>query len=235
MAKEGAVLLSCDYSQIELRILAHLSGDENLIKAFRDDLDIHTHTASLIFGVKEEDVTLRMRDQAKTVNFGINYGMSPYGLSKSLGIDVDEAAEFIDAYFAKYPKVKEYIANQIEIARSRGYVTTLFKRRRYIPEINNQNRIIREFAERSAINTPVQGSAADLIKLAMIHIDRILRMKRLKTKMILQVHDELVFEVPKVELSIVETIVKEKMEKAVELKVPIKVKIKVGRNWFEAK
>jgi len=234
VAKEGAVLLSCDYSQIELRILAHLSGDENLIKAFRDDLDIHTHTASLIFGVKEEDVTPRMRDQAKTVNFGINYGMSPYGLSKSLGIDVDEAAEFIDAYFAKYPKVKEYIANQIELARSKGYVTTLFKRRRYIPEINNQNRSIREFAERTAINTPVQGSAADLIKLAMIHIDRILRMKRLKTKMILQVHDELVFEVPKVELSIVEAIVKEKMEKVIELKVPIKVKIKVGRNWFEA-
>lgn len=235
VAQVNSVLLSADYSQIELRILAHLSGDANLIRAFRDDLDIHTHTASLVFGVREADVTAQMRDQAKTVNFGINYGMSPYGLSKSLGIGIDEASNFIDAYFAKYPKVRDYIDQQIQDARSKGYVTTLLNRRRYIPEIKGENKSLREFAERTAMNTPVQGSAADLIKVAMIRIDKELRTRTLRTKMILQVHDELVFEVPKDEQGPVEELVKEKMEKVIELKVPIRVKTKVGRNWFEAK
>jgi len=230
---KNGLILSSDYSQIELRILAHLSEDEVLIKAFKEDIDIHTYTASLIFDCKEGDVTDEMRSQAKTVNFGIIYGMSPYGLSKELGITPEVAKGFIDAYFMRYPKVNEYMKSQIEFAREEGYVLTMLKRRRYIPEINSQNQNIRMFAERTAINTPIQGSAADIIKMAMINIYSDLKKKGCKGKMVLQVHDELVFDLPKKELDLITDIVKRHMEEVLELKVPIKVNITSGKNWLE--
>ena len=229
------ILLSCDYSQIELRILAHLSGDDVLIDAFKKDLDIHTHTASLIYGVDHKEVPDQMRRAAKTVNFGIIYGMSPFGLSRELGISLDDARQFIEAYFERYPRVGEFIESRIKYARENGFVTTLMKRRRYIPEINNADPRIRQFAERTAVNTPIQGSAADLIKKAMIDIHAALKEEKFKTKLILQVHDELVFEVPKGELNKLKKLVKEKMEKVLTLKVPISVRIKIGKNWLDMK
>ena len=230
--KDGFIL-AADYSQIELRILADLSSDEILLDAFKRDTDIHTYTASLIFDCDEKDVNDAMRSQAKTVNFGIVYGMSPYGLAKELNITPDVAKSFIDAYFMRYPKVNEYIQAQIEFAQDKDYVLTMLKRRRYIPEINSQNQNVRMFAERTAINTPIQGSAADLIKIAMIHIDGEMKKKKLKSKMILQVHDELVFDVVKSELKVVTDLVKKHMEEVVELKVPIKVNISHGKNWMK--
>ncbi len=226
-------LLSADYSQIELRILAHLSGDKNLIEAFKEGSDIHAYTASLVFAVKEPEVTSDMRSMAKTVNFGILYGMSPYGLSQSLKIDVDKAKEFIDAYFERYPEVKFYLEGLIGEARQNGYVTTLLGRRRYIPEINSTDMRVRQFAERTAINTPIQGSAADIIKVAMISIDERLSKKRLTAKMIMQVHDELVFDVPKDELKEVCRIVKDGMENIIKLKVPVEAHVEAGENWLE--
>lgn len=230
--KDG-IILSADYSQIELRVLAHLSGDETLIEAFRQELDIHTHTASLIFDCEEKDVTEKMRSQAKTVNFGIVYGMSPYGLSKELSIPPETAKSFIEAYFTRYPKVNEYIQNQVAFAKENRYVLTMFNRRRYIPEINSENQNIRMFAERTAINTPIQGSAADIIKMAMINIHSALREKKLKGKMVLQVHDELVFDLPKEEEEEITRIVKNGMEGVAKLNVPIKVNISSGKNWME--
>ena len=227
------LLLSADYSQIELRILAHLSGDKDLIKAFKEGFDIHAYTASLVFGVKEKDITPEMRGMAKTVNFGILYGMSPYGLSQSLKIEVDKAKEFIDAYFERYPEVRSYLESLIEEARQKGYVTTLLGRRRYIPEINSPDMRIRQFAERTAINTPIQGSAADIIKVAMIAIHEKLLKKGLSSKMILQVHDELVFDVPKNELKEICGIVKDGMEDIIKLKVPVEAHIEIGKNWLE--
>lgn len=232
---KNSFILSADYSQIELRILAHLSKDKVLIEGFKNDLDIHRHTASLIFDVKEDKVTDHQRSQAKTVNFGIIYGMSAYGLSSDLGIEVQKAEEFIDAYFQRYSKVREFIDKCIAQAKEDGFVTTLLNRRRYIPEINSENINIRNFAERTAINTPIQGSAADLIKLAMIAIHRELENNKLESLMILQVHDELVFEIPKDELSKVSDLVKDKMENVMELLVPIKVNIAIGKNWLELK
>ncbi|MDD5136296.1 MAG: DNA polymerase I [Candidatus Omnitrophica bacterium] len=230
---EGNLLLSADYSQIELRILAHLSGDKQLTKAFKEGLDIHAFTASLVFGIKEKDVTSEMRGMAKTVNFGIVYGMSPYGLSQSLGIDVNKAKEFIDAYFERYPDVKTYLESLIAEAREKGFVSTILGRRRYIPEINNQNMQIRQFAERTAINAPIQGSAADVIKVAMIEIEEKLSAAGMKTKMTLQVHDELVFDVPKGELDKAAKIVKEGMEDIIKLKVPVEAHVEIGKNWLE--
>jgi len=232
---KNRLLLSCDYSQIELRILAHLSGDKNLFEAFEQNLDIHTHTASLIFGVGEEAVDEKMRNAAKTVNFGIVYGISAYGLSRDLEIDAEEAKEFIESYFKRYPRIKEYIEECIEEAREKGYVTTIMNRRRYIPEINNENIRIRQFAERTAVNTPIQGSAADIIKVAMLKIDKVLEEEGLNAKMILQVHDELVFDVPESELDKTRKVVKKYMEEIPELKVPIEAKASVGKNWLEAK
>ena len=226
-------LLSCDYSQIELRILAHLSKDENLISAFKEDKDIHKTTASLIYGLEEKDITDLMREMAKRVNFGIVYGLTPYGLSRDLGISLDGAQAFIDAYFVRYPRVKEYIQEQIKKAKNEGFVTTILQRRRYIPEINNKNQNIRQFAERQAINTPIQGSASDLIKLAMIQIYNQIRKRALKTKMILQIHDELVFDVPDEEIDISIRLVKDRMENVLKSEVPIKVVIKKGKNWLE--
>ena len=227
------ILISADYSQIELRILAHSSGDENLIAAFEKGRDIHTYTASLVFGVKEKDVTKKMRSQAKTVNFGIIYGMSPYGLSRDLEIDVADAEKFIRNYFERYSGVKEYLNGTIEIAREQGYITTILNRRRYIPEINSTNINIRQFAERVAINTPIQGSAADLIKVAMLDISQAFEKKGFKSKMILQVHDELVFEAKKDEAEELKKIVTAKMTGVFKLKVPIVVTIGEGHNWLE--
>ncbi|MFH0839316.1 MAG: DNA polymerase I [Candidatus Omnitrophota bacterium] len=233
-ASKSNLLISADYSQIELRILAHLSTDEVLIDAFKREVDIHAYTASLIFGVGEKEITQEMRDTAKTVNFGIVYGMSPYGLSKDLGIEPQKAKEFIDAYFNRYPKVKLYMDQEIELARKCGFVKTIFNRRRYIPDITNTNMQVRQFAERTAVNTPIQGSAADLIKLAMIEIHNIFQSKKLKCKMILQVHDELVFDCAKEDEPKAAGIIKEIMEHVITLSVPIKVSIKSGLNWLEA-
>ncbi|MDD5130404.1 MAG: DNA polymerase I, partial [Candidatus Omnitrophica bacterium] len=226
-------LVSCDYSQIELRVLAHLSGDDTLIKAFHGNQDIHRLTASLIYNLAESKIQDQMREVAKRVNFGIIYGQSAYGLSKDLEIPVNQAQEFIDAYFLRYPKVKEYIDAQIQKAQNEGFVTTLLGRRRYIPEINNKNMGIRQFAQRQAVNTPIQGTASDLIKLAMIKISAQIQEKNLKTKMILQIHDELVFDLPVSELNVLTELVKNEMENVVKLDVPIRVDIKKGANWLE--
>ncbi|MBU4376131.1 MAG: DNA polymerase I, partial [Candidatus Omnitrophica bacterium] len=214
-------------------ILAHLSGDKDLANAFKKNHDIHTYTASLVFGVKEKDVTKKMRSQAKTVNFGIVYGMSPYGLSRDLGIGVADAEKFIENYFERYSGVKAYLQDTIETARKAGYVTTILNRRRYIPDINSQNMNIRQFAERVAINTPIQGSAADLIKVAMLNIWKEFEKRRFKSKMVLQVHDELVFEARKEEAGELKEIIKKEMEGVFKLEVPIIVRIGEGRNWLE--
>jgi DNA polymerase-1 len=229
----GNILISADYSQIELRILAHLSGDKQLIKAFRDGADIHTFTASLVFGVDEKDVGQDMRNMAKTVNFGIIYGMSPYGLSQSLRIDIDKAKEFIDAYFERYPDVRVYLESLIEEARQNGFVTTLLGRRRYIPEINSPDVRMRQFAERTAVNTPIQGSAADIIKVAMIAIHEKIEKKGLRSRMILQVHDELVFDAAKDEEKELCAIIRDGMENVISLKVPVEAHIEAGKNWLE--
>ena len=232
---EKYILMASDYSQIELRVLAHLSGDKNLIKAFENNIDIHTYTASLVNNVDINDVTTQMRNQAKTVNFGIIYGMSAFGLSKSLEIDPAKAQDFINAYFERYPEVKNFIEQTVEEARAAGYVKTLFNRRRYIPDITRENVRLRQFAERTAVNTPIQGTAADIIKVAMIELEKEFRAKKLASRMILQVHDELVFDVLKTELKKAKKIVKDRMEKVVELKVPVKTNITVGSNWLDQK
>ena len=235
------LLISADYSQVELRILAHFSQDRTLMDAFKKGEDIHKRTASEVFGVPIEKVTQEERAVAKTTNFSIIYGVSAFGLSQSTGMTLQESAMFIDIYFKRYPRVKSYIDEMIEVARKQGFVTTLLGRRRYIPEINSSNRQKREFAERIAINTPIQGSAADLIKVVMIDIAKELSEgsasggKDKKSKMILQVHDELVFEVSKDELDFVKEMVKDKMENTIQLDVPIKVDINMGENWLEAK
>jgi DNA polymerase-1 len=233
--EHDSCLLSGDYSQIELRVLAHLSKDENLTIAFKQDKDIHKATASLIYGLEEQDISESMREVAKRINFGIIYGLSAYGLSKDLRISVDEAQRFIDSYFLRYPKVKEYIQDEIQKAEAQGFVTTLLARRRYIPEINNKNQAIRQFAQRQAVNTPIQGTASDLIKLAMVQIQHQINTKKLSAKMILQIHDELVFDVAKEGLSELKEVVKYRMENVLKLDVPIKVDIKFGPNWLEMK
>ncbi len=234
VAEEGHYLLAADYSQIELRILAHMSGDEIFIGAFQRNEDIHTRTASEIFGVPPEEVTPEMRRRAKAINFGIVYGMSPHGLSMDIGISYEEAKRYIDNYFAKHKGVKAFIHKTLKEAKERGYVTTLFNRRRYLPELKSPEASIRQAGERIAINTPIQGSAADIIKLAMIKIYKRLRELDLKSKMILQIHDELLFEVPHQELEEVKKIVVKEMEGAISLAVPLKVDIGIGRNWREA-
>jgi len=226
-------LLSCDYSQIELRVLAHLCGDKTLVEAFHNNQDIHRLTASLIYNISESEVVDNMREVAKRVNFGIVYGQSAYGLSKDLGIPVMQAQDFIDAYFLRYPKVREFIDSQINKARNEGFVTTLMGRRRYIPEINSKNMGIRQFAERQAVNTPIQGTASDLIKLAMVKISEQLKIGGLKSEMILQIHDELVFDLPVCELDVLTRLVKEKMEQVRKLDVPIKIDMKKGKNWLD--
>ncbi len=227
------LLLSADYSQIELRILAHLSEDSALISAFQDGLDIHRHSASLIFSLPQEKIDNAMRSIAKTVNFGIIYGMSPFGLAKELNIEIEEAEGFIKSYFDRYPRVKSYVEDKIKEARLRGYVTTILNRRRYIPEINNPHQGIRQFAERIAVNTPVQGSAADIIKLAMLNIHRRIISEGIDAHLILQIHDELLFEFSRDCLDVLVKIVSNEMENVVKLCVPLKVSLKTGYNWLE--
>lgn len=232
--REDAFILSADYSQIELRLLAHLSGDETLCEAFRSGEDIHLRTASLIFNLMPSFITPQMRAQAKTVNFAVIYGQTPFGLSRQLGIPLGRAREFIENYFAVYSGVKEYIEATIAQARRDKYVKTLLGRRRYLPEIDSRNASRREFAERTAINTPIQGSQADMIKLAMIAIHDRLQQRGLEAAMILQVHDELVFEVGERDLQEVEALVREEMVNALKLNVPVVVESRYGKNWFEA-
>ncbi|MCK4368683.1 MAG: DNA polymerase I [Dehalococcoidales bacterium] len=235
IAPKGSYLLAADYSQIDLRALAHLSQDKSLLAAFRHDEDIHSATAAQVFGVEPSAVTPDMRRVAKTVNFGVIYGMSEYGLEQATGLSREEAAQFIAAYFEKYPGVKQYLESTKEQARQEGYVQTILGRRRSIPEINSSNRQVREAAERMAINMPVQGTSADIIKVAMINLDREIAKRKLKSKMTLQVHDELIFEVPKTEREEMRQLASELMSAALELSVPLKVDIKTGQNWGEMK
>jgi len=232
---EGCVLVGADYSQVELRMLAHMANEENLIQAFKDGLDIHTKTAMDVFGVREQNVTPLMRRQAKAINFGIDYGMSAFGLSENLSIPVYQAAEYINSYYQKYPKIKQFMDNTIETCQVQGYITTLCNRRREIPEIRAENHNLKEFGKRAAMNAPVQGSAADLMKIAMIDVYNALKEKNLKSKMILQIHDEMILNVPLEEKEIVMKLVEEKMENAMQLSVPLVAKATFGNNWLEVK
>ena len=234
-SEQDWLIFAADYSQIELRVLAHIAEDEKLIEAFNKGLDIHTQTAMDVFHVEKEEVTSNMRRQAKAVNFGIIYGISDYGLSQNLGITRKEAGKFIDRYLKSYPKVKDYMEEIVKDAKQKGFVSTLLQRRRYIPEITSRNFNIRSFAERTAMNTPIQGSAADIIKKAMIDMAERLKTEGVRAKLLLQVHDELIFEVPKDELEILKKIVPDVMENAIQLNVPLKVDYAYGPTWFDAK
>jgi len=231
---DGCVFLSADYSQIELRIMAHLSGDKNMLDAFNSGLDIHTATAAKIYKIPVEEVTSDMRRKAKTANFGIIYGISTFGLSERLTIPRAEAKELIDGYFATYPDVKRYMDECIQRAKENGYVETIFGRKRFLSDINSQNSVVRGFAERNAINAPIQGSAADIIKIAMVNIQKRLFAENLQTKMTMQVHDELNFTVPEVEIEQARKVVVEEMENVLKLKVPLIADCGVGKNWLEA-
>jgi DNA polymerase-1 len=234
IAENGASLISADYSQIELRVLAHMSADPGLIKTFIEDQDVHARTASEIFGLSADEITPEMRRKAKAVNFGIIYGISAFGLAQDIGVSNAEAKRYIESYFARYPKVRDFIDKTIQSAKETGFVTTLFGRRRFIPELSSSVVSVRNFGERMAVNTPIQGTAADLIKLAMINIQREIRREKLKSKMILQVHDELVFEVPDDEIPLMKKLVKDKMEGVAKLSVPVLISMAVGKNWDEA-
>jgi DNA polymerase-1 len=230
---ENYLLLSADYSQIELRILAHYSGDPKLIEAFQNNEDIHARTAAEVFGVPMSKVSPEMRRSAKTANFAVIYGVTAYGLSQQTELDVTQSKDFIETYFSRYPGIKKYMESTIEFARKHGYVTTLLNRIRYLPEINAKNFAVRQFAERTAINTPIQGTAADMIKIAMIKIQE--RIKDWNSKLILQVHDELVFDAKKSEEKKLTDLVRTEMEGALKLQVPILVDIGTGDNWLDAK
>ncbi|HZG77058.1 MAG TPA: DNA polymerase I, partial [Paenibacillus sp.] len=234
-SEPGWRILAADYSQIELRVLAHISGDERMKEAFLNDMDIHTKTAMDVFGVEADAVDANMRRQAKAVNFGIVYGISDFGLSNNLGINRKDAAQFIDQYLDVFSGVRRFMDDIKKQARKDGYVTTLLNRRRYLPEIHASNFNIRSFAERTAMNTPIQGTAADIIKLAMVRLDERMREAGVKSRMLLQVHDELVFEVPPEELETMRAMVRETMESALKLDVPLRVDVSEGSNWYEAK
>jgi DNA polymerase-1 len=234
-SKEDWLILAADYSQVELRILAHLSKDPILQRAFQEDRDIHTQTAMDVFGVDVAEVTSLMRSKAKAVNFGIVYGISAFGLSQNINIPQKEAKEFIERYFETYPNVRHFMDEVVSDARKAGFVTTLLNRRRYLPDINASQFNARSFAERTAMNTPIQGSAADIIKNAMVNLYQAMEERQLESKMLLQVHDELIFEVPPEELNEMKQLVREQMENAVSLSVPLKVDVNVGKSWYEAK
>ncbi len=233
--EDNSVILSSDYSQIELRVFAHLSGVNDLINAFKEGVDIHTKTAMDIFKVPMEGVTKNMRRQAKAVNFGILYGISSYGLAEDIGIPVKEAKEFINKYFETYPGVKDYMDKEIDEAKRNGYVKTIMNRKRVIEELKSSNYMVRSMGERMALNTPVQGSASDILKKAMVEINNIFEKENIKSKMLLQVHDELIFNVYNDEIDKVKDIVYNTMTKVFELKVPLDVDIELGNNWYEAK
>ncbi|SIS49683.1 DNA polymerase I [Salimicrobium salexigens] len=234
-SRQGWVMFASDYSQIELRVLAHMSGDEKLIQSFKEGEDVHTKTASEVFGVAPEEVDSDMRRKAKAVNFGIVYGISDYGLSQSLGVSRKDAQIYIDAYFKSYPKVKEYMQDTVQQAKEEGYVETLMNRRRYLPDMNSRNFNRRNAAERTAMNTPIQGTAADIIKKAMIDMAARLKEEKLEATMLMQVHDELILEVPEQEVEKVTEAVREVMEETVELTVPLEVDHSYGKTWFDAK
>ncbi|HNX27060.1 MAG TPA: DNA polymerase I, partial [Phycisphaerae bacterium] len=235
IAKHGCKLISADYSQVELRMLAHFCGDETLCRAFADDLDIHRIVASEVFGVDVDDVTPAMRSRAKTVNFGIIYGQTGFGLARTLGIGRTEASEFIRKYKQRFPKIEVFMAECVEQARNKGYVETISGRRRRIPDIDSRNQQKRNLAERTAINTVVQGSAADLIKQAMINLDRTLEKQNSPAKMLLQIHDELIFETPAESAESTAKVIAHEMSTAIKLNVPLKVDCNIGDNWLEAK
>ncbi|MEG2418411.1 MAG: DNA polymerase, partial [Eubacterium sp.] len=229
------ILVDADYSQIELRVLAHLSGDENLIDAFKKEQDIHTRTASEIFGVPMDEVTREQRGHAKAINFGLIYGKQAFSLGKELGISRKEAQDYIDTYFARYPKVAAYMENVVTEAKEKGYVTTLWGRRRYLPEIHSRNRMLVQSGERMALNTPIQGTAADIIKKAMITVSARLAQEGLKAKLILQVHDELIVDALESEQEQVLSILIQEMERAAVLSVPLTVDAHCGHSWYEVK
>jgi DNA polymerase-1 len=231
---EDHILISADYSQIELRLVAEIAQEEAMLEAFRTGIDIHTATAAKVYGVALDAVTREMRSKAKMVNFGIIYSISAFGLSQRLGVPRKEAAELIENYFTQYPGIKNYMNDTLEFARANGYVKTMMGRRRYLKDINSRNFTVRGFAEREAINSPVQGSAADLIKIAMIRIHDEFKKQNLKSRMTLQVHDELVFDAHKSELDIVIPLVENCMKTAIATKVPIEVETGTGLNWLEA-
>ena len=226
--------MAVDYSQIELRVIAALSGDKNMIRAFREGKDIHAATAANVFNVSLDEVSRDQRSAAKAVNFGIIYGQSAFGLAQNLNISRTEAKTIIDTYFEQFGTVKQYMDGAIAQAREVGYVETIMKRRRYLPDINSANAVVRGYAERNAINAPIQGSAADIIKLAMVAVHSKMKAENVKSKMILQVHDELVFDVHVSEELLMQLLVKEAMEKAVQMEVPMEVELKLANNWLEA-
>ena len=228
------LILSADYSQIELRIMAHLSCDQHLIKAFKDGVDVHAATAAKIFGIPHEEVTADQRRIAKTANFGIMYGISSFGLAQRLRIGRKEAQKVIEDYFAGFPSILSFIEDTKAAARETGYVETIFGRRRYIPEINSKNGTIRALAERNAVNAPIQGTSADIIKLAMIAVDQELRERKMRSRMVLQIHDELVFDAVPEEIDELKALVVDKMENIVKLSVPLTVECNYGKNWLEA-
>jgi DNA polymerase-1 len=234
IAPAGSVIVSADYSQIELRIMAHLSQDEGMLKAFANNEDIHRHTAAEIFGVDLAAVDSEQRRYAKVINFGLIYGMSAFGLAQNLNIERSAAQSYIERYFTRYPGVREYMQNTREIAKQKGYVETYFGRRLWVPEINSPNGMRRAGAERAAINAPMQGTAADLIKLAMIAVDQWIKDEKLQSKLIMQVHDELVLEVPDNELYLVKTKLAQLMQSVAKLDVPLLAEVGVGNNWESA-
>ena len=235
IADDNCKLVDADYSQVELRVLAHMSQDETMIEAFENNEDIHTKTASQVFNVAMDEVTSKQRSDAKAVNFGIVYGKSDFGLSEDLHIPVKQAKEYIENYFNKYTKIKEFMDNVIESATENGYVTTILNRRRYIPEINASNFMMRNAGKRAAMNAPIQGSAADIIKVAMVNVYKKLEEKNLKSKLILQVHDELIVETVEEEIEVVKKIVRDEMENAVIMDVNLDVDLNVGKSWYETK
>ena len=234
-AKEGYTFIDGDYSQIELRIFAHIAQDEEMIKAFNNNEDIHKQVASKVFGVLIEDVTSEMRSKAKAVNFGIIYGISDFGLAEQIGVSRKQAKEYIQQYLEKYSNIKKYMDGIIEFAKENGYVETLFKRRRYIPELQSNNFNVRQFGQRAAMNTPIQGTAADIMKKAMIEVYNELNENKLESKIVLQIHDELLIETKIEETEQVKNILKNCMENVIKLSIPLKVDINIGNSWYDAK
>ena len=233
IAAPGHVFVAADYSQIELRLLAHFSQDESLLEGFHTGIDLHRLTASHVFGLPESEVTDQLRDAAKRINFGILYGISPFGLGRELRIPQSEAKAYIERFFAAYPKAKKTLDQLVETATQQGYAETLMGRRRPLPNLTSRNMQQRNFDRRNAVNTPIQGSAADLIKLAMIHIDARIRGEDLSLKMILQIHDELVFEVPEADLELSVAVIRDGMEDVYPLSLPLTTKVSTGSNWGE--
>jgi len=233
--EEGYIYIDADYSQIELRVLAHISEDEHMLNAFRNDEDIHKQAASKVLGISIEDVTKEQRSSAKAVNFGIVYGISDFGLAEQLNISRKDAKKYIDQYLEKYNGIKQFMNDIVEKAKQQGYVETLFHRRRYIPELSSNNYMVRQFGNRAAMNTPIQGTAADIMKIAMINIFNNLRKEKLDARLVLQVHDELIIECKLEEKERVKELLRYSMESAAALKIPLKAEVSEAKNWYEAK